>query len=438
MTFLNKSLKLIYALRGEAVGSALKELLLLEKADPQFLKQYKENKINELTDFASKNCGYYIEFFKNLQPEIKSDSPSTILKQLPVMDKFTISNNPTGFISGQIRASQRSTSGTTGAPFIFQKDKHASAYMDAMMYRAYHWHGINPMDRQARLWGRKLKFWGHLIQNGKDLVLNRRRLSSFTMDDGNCRKFYDSLLTFRPKYFYCYPNAIYQFALSLEKQGLDGRKIGASVAICTGEVLFPHHRTKIEQVLGCKVVNEYGSTENGIIGFECEYGGFHLMPTVHLDILNPDSDGFGEIAITELNSRSVPFIKYKNGDVGRMIDSGCPCRRPFEVFEIREGRIDDFIICPNGSIVYDAILAYTLKDYALQFKAFQEKADLLNILIVPGRNYKGSSEKSIQSKLKNYLGPEMVINCILVESIPPDNSGKLRYFISRLKLKAAR
>ncbi|MDZ7833626.1 MAG: hypothetical protein U5L07_17910 [Desulfobacterales bacterium] len=264
-------------------------------------------------------------------------------------------------------------------------------------------------------------------------MLGRKRLSAFEMSDHNCRRFHAILLNHKPGYFYCYPNAMYQFALSLERLGLDGKEIGASVVICTGEILFQYQKEKIEQVTGARVVNEYGSTENGIIAFECEYGTMHLLPTVHVDIMDPDQAGFGEIAVTELNSRSVPFIKYKIGDRGRVLNPGCKCGRPFEELEIREGRVDDFIVCPNGDVVYDAILAYILKDYAIQFRAYQDKKGFIKIDIIPKSSFDEVIEQKVKARLRKYLGNEMQIDFNVVDRILPDKSGKLRYFISRIK-----
>ncbi|MFW6101737.1 MAG: hypothetical protein ACOC90_10155 [Bacteroidota bacterium] len=383
-----------------------------------------------MIEFVGNECDYYRTAVEEAKHGAGGDSAFKLLDKLPAVDKWIIKNNLSGFICGHMRADWRSTSGTTGTPFVFKKDRYASGHMDAMMYCAYHWHGILPLSRQARIWGSSVAPRARMIQAAKDRMLGRKRLSAFEMSDNNCRRFYAILLKHKPVYFYCYPNAMYQFALSLERQGLNGKKLGASVVICTGEILFQYQKEKIEQVTGARIVNEYGSTENGIIAFDCEYGTMHLLPTVHVDIIGPDQAGFGEIAVTELNSRSVPFIKYKIGDRGRVLNPGCKCGRPFEELEIREGRINDLIVCPDGKKVYAAILAYVLKDYVLQFKAFQEKRDMIDIYVIPGSNYGNASEKGIKSKLHNYLGAEMNIRLIVVDNIPPANSGKLRYFVS--------
>ncbi|MCF8095228.1 MAG: hypothetical protein K9J79_07680 [Desulfobacteraceae bacterium] len=432
MTDLGTKLELIYRLRGEKVGSAIDELKGLEKTDRQSVVSYKEEKLRRLMDFAEKECQFYRAAAENTKPASNSTSAFEKLNRLPATDKWIIKKHLPDFICARMRASWRSTSGTTGTPFVFKKDRHASAYMDAMMYCAYNWHGIAPWSRQARIWGSSVGIRGKLVQKAKDRLLGRRRLSAFEMDAHNCRRFFYLLLRHRPFYFYCYPNAMYQFVLSLERLGLDGRQIGAAVVICTGEVLFPHQKEKIEQVTGCRVVNEYGSTENGIIAFECEYGTMHVLPTVHVDIIDPDSDGFGEISVTELNSRSVPFINYKIGDMGRVLDSGCKCGRPFEAFEIKEGRVNDLIVCPSGKKVYAAILAYVLKGHTAQFKVFQEKRDLINIYIVPETDYNPQIEKKIRMKLQNYLGNKMNIKFTPVDNIAPENSGKRRYFVSRI------
>lgn len=433
MLTLGKKLELIYRLRGEGVKPAIKELKLLEEFDSKSVTSYKEKKLRALIDFVENEYGYYRSVVEEAKHGAGDCSAFEVLDRLPAVDKNLIKKNLYGLISGHMRASWRSTSGSTGTPFVFKKDRYASGYMDAMMYSAYCWHGILPWSKQVRIWGSSVDFKARMIQVAKDRLLARKRLSAFEMSDINCKRYFNNLLKLRPKYFYCYPNAMNQFALSLERQGLDGKEIGASVVICTGEILFPHQKEKIEQVTGCRIVNEYGSTENGIIAFECEYGTMHLLPTVHVDIIDPDQEGFGEIAVTELNSRSVPFIKYKIGDMGRVLSSGCKCGRPFEVLEIREGRVDDFIVCPNGNVVYDAILAYVLKDYAVQFRAYQDEMDLININIIPKSIHDEVVEEKIRTRLRKYLSGEMRINFTVVDNIPPEKSGKLRYFVSRIR-----
>lgn len=414
--------RIIYFLRKENVFSALLELQKLDNVSVDDLDVYKDKKIKQLLHKVLDDSPFYMR-----QGRVYRQ-----LSELPIIDKKTLRDNIASLYSKDYDVAWRSTSGTTGSPLVFPKDKNATAYMDAMMYHAYSWHNIAIGDRQARLWGRPLKTTDRLVQSIKDLLLNRRRLSAFDMNDVNCLKFFRRLRWFKPKYFYAYANALFRFALFLERSGLDGKSLAIDTAICTGEVLFPYQREKIAEIFGCRVVNEYGSTENGIIGIECEFGRMHVVPTVHVEIFNPDNDGFGEILITELNGRSLPFIRYKLGDIGRLISGTCECKRPYALLEVREGRVDDYIACPDGRLVYDAILAYTLKDYAIQFKAYQDRVDNIKIYLVPSIPLSRDVEGQIKKTLIKYLGDKMTIDLIQVNEIPNETSGKFRYFVSTL------
>ena len=41
--------------------------------------------------------------------------------------------------------------------------------------------------------------------------------------------------------------------------------------------MYPHHRKLFNEVFNCPVVDEYGSSENGVIAFQCNKGSMHIM-----------------------------------------------------------------------------------------------------------------------------------------------------------------
>lgn len=419
------SLRVIYKIRGEDVFKHLNEYRTLEKAGTQAVAIYKRNCLRNICQYVISEIAYYESMRRYYDSELDLDS-------YPVLCKKQITHSMKDFILPNVRLSWRSTSGSTGIPFKFPKDREATAHMDAIMYHFYSWHGIEVGDKQARIWGAKLGLMGRLFEKIKDCILNRKRLSAFRMDDLSCSQYFNKLRKYKPKYFYSYANAMYQFALSLERQGLDGRLLDIPVAICTGEVLFPFQREKIEAVLGCKVVNEYGTTENGIIAFECEYKKLHIAPTIEVEILNPDTNGYGNVVVTELNSKVIPFLRYNTGDIARISDNICECGKPYHVLELKEGRQHDIIICPDGKIVYASLLSYVLKKYVIKFKAIQEKIDLIQINIVPIVEYSKAHENKIITDLTNCLGPDIHISITVFEDILPEKSGKLRYFESKV------
>jgi len=417
------SLKQIYNLRGEPVFSLTQNYIELDHVDSKSLADYKQYKLENLCRFASNNVPYYKQFGVNC-----SD-----FHLYPIVNKNVIRSNFEAFRSEPRRHSWRSTSGSTGQPFFFPKDRTASAHMDALMYHFYSWHGIQPADRQARIWGGALTRCGQNIQLIKDILLNRKRLPIAVMNDAVNKHYYECLLKFMPKYFYAYPGALYQFARSIERQQLSGSDLKIGAAICTGEVLFPFQREYIEKILCCKVINEYGSTENGIIAFECENGSMHVSPTLEVEITHPDSEGFGKVVITELNSFYFPFIRYEIGDIARWSQSGCVCGKPYRVLEIREGRIGSHIIRSDGSKIHSSILAYALKFEVEAFRGVQDSTGKVIIDIVPTSSHSPAQEKKILDRLNASLGDNVEVQLKVVKAIPPDRSGKLRYFDSQME-----
>lgn len=423
---------------GRNVKQLIPIIKELERLSPQDLRNYQEKQLKELLLYAAQGTLYFKQIINfDIMEGLKKD-PFRALELIPVMSKEDIRANLNSLCNSKFRLSWRSTSGTTGSPLHFCKDHLACSHMDAGMHAVYSWHGIDIGDRQGRIWGSSITLQGGMIQRTKDHLLNRRRLSAFGMTRDKSVVYFRKLERFRPVYFYCYPNAASLFAQHLEQTNVDGKKLGLRAIICTGEPLLSSHRDTLQKTFDCTVVNEYGTTENGILAIECEKGNMHILAqNAVLEFIKDGKrveDGeLGEILVTELHSRSIPFIRYRTGDLGRpLFLKKCSCGRTLPLMEIIEGRVDDFIIRPDGEKVYDAILAYVLKKSVRQFRATQEALTELVIEIVPDSGYSDRLESEYGTRLQQYLGPDIHVNFRKVERIEPDRSGKLRYFISKI------
>ncbi|GFO66547.1 hypothetical protein GMLC_01260 [Geomonas limicola] len=141
----------------------------------------------------------------------------------------------------------------------------------------------------------------------------------------------------------------------------------------------------------------------------------------------------GEVVVTELHAKAVPFVRYRLGDRGILLPSGCSCGRNLPLLKISAGRKDDYIRTPEGKIVYDAILAYTLKRGIVQFKAVQPTLDKLRIDIVTDDKFSTHLEEMYKSILQDALSNSLVIEFVKVDHIDREKSGKMRYFRSEIK-----
>jgi phenylacetate-coenzyme A ligase PaaK-like adenylate-forming protein len=91
---------------------------------------------------------------------------------------------------------------------------------------------------------------------------------------------------------------------------------------------------EIEQQWGCPVFNHYGMTEMGLGGaVDCAVrSGYHIREAdLYVEIIDPATgrpvpDGErGEVVFTTLTRTGMPLIRYRSGDLSRIIPEPCPC-----------------------------------------------------------------------------------------------------------------
>jgi phenylacetate-CoA ligase len=335
---------------------------------------------------------------------------------------------------------QRKTGGSTGMTLHFSKEADALAKNDAIMYRCYDWYGIDIGDRQARFWGVPVVPKLRRKEAFKDFILNRIRISAFDISKESCLEQYKRIKKFKPAYFYGYTTAIYGFCSWMKELGIDLNQLHLKAVICTAEKMCPHHKILFDQVFSCPVVDEYGSTENGIIAFQCRQGNMHLMAD-HLIVEFLDENDVpvkpgqvGRIVITDLSSYAMPMIRYDIGDMGSPSERTCSCGVTLPLMEIMEGRKEDFIRTKSGKLIHAAYLCYTLKDDSVhEFKMYQTAIDSVRVQIVKSPSFGPGSEEILNRNLRTSLGEEMKISFEYLERIPREKSGKLRYFVSGIR-----
>ena len=97
----------------------------------------------------------------------------------------------------------------------------------------------------------------------------------------------------------------------------------------------------------------YASTELGAsLGAECpEKTGYHLHEYDYaVEILRPDADGFGEVVFTTLTRSVMPLVRYRTGDVARLVPGACACGLPFRRLSAIRGRNDEMVACVWGDV----------------------------------------------------------------------------------------
>ena len=431
----------IQLLRGQNIRKYLPEIFRNQHKKLAEIEELSNSKLQTLINTAYENVPFYKSQFETLNLNPKSIRSKSDLQQLPVLSKRTILENERNLINKNYKGKVflRKTGGSTGMTLHFQKEGDALAKNDAIMFRCYDWYNIDVGDRQVRFWGVPVTSSKRINEKLKDFIANRIRISAFDISENSCLEQYERIKKFKPAYFYGYTTAIYGFCLFIHKLGLNLNELNLKAVICTAEKMYDHHRRLFSEVFDCPVVDEYGSSENGIIAFQCREGNMHIMSD-HLcveflnDNDNPVKPGVpGRIVVTDLSCHAMPLIRYDIGDIGTPSDSKCSCGIELPLMDIVEGRKEDFIRKKNGELVHAAYLCYTLKeDTVHEFKMYQKSIDWLHVQIVKSPTFNEASERKLESNLRSALGNEYKISFEYKDRIPREISGKLRYFVSEL------
>ncbi len=116
--------------------------------------------------------------------------------------------------------------------------------------------------------------------------------------------------------------------------------------LLSGDYLPGSITKAIQRAWDCQVFNHYGMTETGLGGgVECKaLQGCHLREAdLLLEIVDkqgnavPDGQS-GEIVLTTLTRTGMPLIRYRTGDVSRLLTSRCDCGSKIKRLDRLQGR----------------------------------------------------------------------------------------------------
>lgn len=205
--------------------------------------------------------------------------------------------------------------------------------------------GVRPDDRIASSFD--YSFW----VSGPTLKAAVDQLKCFHVEAGRMdpEEFYDRVKPYRCNVIVADPGWLVKLSEVAERRGPWPVKL----MIAGGENLAESSRRYVESVWKTRLLLSYGQTEAfGSIGMECErQDGYHLNDMdLWAEVVDPDAQGYGELVYTTLRRTVMPFIRYRSGDVTRLITEPCPCgARSVRLAKLR-GRADDLVVTGVGNI----------------------------------------------------------------------------------------
>jgi len=205
--------------------------------------------------------------------------------------------------------------------------------------------GVRPEDRVASSFD--YSFW----VSGPTLKNSLTVLKAFHVEAGRIEpeEFYERIKPYGCNVIVADPGWLVRLSEIADRKGPWLMKL----IIIGGENLNEGARQYIEKVWQCKVLLSYGQTEAfGMVGVECsEQKGYHFNDMdLWPEIVEPDEEGYGELVYTTLRRSVMPLVRYRSGDVTRIIPTPCACGSRSVRLAKLKGRVDEMVVTSVGNI----------------------------------------------------------------------------------------
>ncbi|MCM8569627.1 phenylacetate--CoA ligase family protein [Gramella jeungdoensis] len=432
--------KLSLQLNKFPIKRAQKTLEKIQAIPEEEYAEYQRRRRNSIIDYHIQHNSFYREFFnwdgfddwKHVPIMKKADL------QHPLQERLSSTyNTKTAYIG--------KTSGSSGHPFIFAKNRFAHALSWAGFQDRYKWYDIDlNKSLQARFYGIPLDFYGNIQERLKDRISLRRRFNIFDLSESKMEVFLKRFKNSNFDYLNGYTSAIVLFARFLKDKGIVLKELCPSLKICivTSERLFEKDKELIENSMGVPVINEYGASEVGLIAFEDENNHWIVnSEDLYLEILDENNNILpygeeGRVVITSLFNKAHPMIRYDIGDIG-CLSKDSTLKKP--ILEKLIGRTNDIARLPDGKVVPGLTFYYVTKTVIedsgniKEFVIIQTEIESFKIEYVSKNELSTEQKNKILAAIATYVGKNLNITFERKDILKRSPSGKLKQFTSLLK-----
>lgn len=358
------------------------------------------------------------------------------LELLPILEKTDIINNLDKIKTVSEKDGLISlTGGTTGASMkvIYTKADMQERFAILDHFRAQH--GYELGKKTAWFSGKNLINEAHInkgICSHYDFINKIRFYSTFYINPSNFEIYWKSLNKFSPEFIVGFPSSVYEICQIADSRGLRLNK-AVRVFFPTAETVLPKHREVIGKVLGCKLVDQYASSEGAPFILECKAGNLHIHPLTGIfEVVNENMQPTqeGELLVTSFTTHGTPLVRYRIGDSIKLESSKpqCVCGSLFPLVEKIEGRSTDYILSPTRGKVNLGNISNSTKDVngIIKFQIIQDNLHHVQVLVVTSSAFNSIQKKKFLQSLQERFGTEISINLKTVNEIPTEKSGKFR------------
>jgi phenylacetate-CoA ligase len=426
-------------LNGFPISEAKRALIEIQDIPESAYEDYVKQHRQEILSYHLNHNSYYRNFIANRN--------TTEWNKVPVMQKSDLQKPlkerlSDGFSEKKVYVNK--TSGSSGHPFIFAKDRYCHAMTWAEILDRFGWLGLDfHTSFQARFYGIPLDTIGYKKERFKDWLGSRYRFPIFDLSEAKLEQFLEQFRRKKFDHINGYTSSIVLFAKYVKSKDLTLTDICPTLKYCvvTSEMLYADDKKLMENTFGVPVINEYGASELDLIAFTNVQGQFVLnSETLFVEIVDeqdqPVPNGTsGRIVITSLYNKAHPMIRYDIGDTG-IIDPASSWKKP--ILKELIGRTNDVAQLPGGKTVPGLTFYYVTKSVieddgnVKEFVVEQTALDRFKIMYVSERELTVTETETIKNALYTYLENDLILEFERKDVLDRSKRGKLKQFTSLL------
>lgn len=407
--------------------------------------EFQDARIRGLVDHAYRNVELYRALFDSNGIHPGDIGGAGDLSRLPIVTRSQIQD---AGIDARVargvdpaRLIERKTTGSTGACLAVMRTWREEQLLNFFRWRTTRAYGlrradimgnpriklpIHPRDNQVP---RRIADFFHFYRK---IILDLRHAAD---DVGELR-------ALRPTVIQGWPTILAEMAPRwAERNRTDSPRVPIKFVITGAEVVTPAARDEIERGFGAPVRDMYGAHEFSIVAAQCSVtGDYHLSDeTVYAEVIRDGRIALpgeeGEIVVTGLHSRAMPFIRYNLGDVVLQGAPECPCGAPFSTIKRVRGRSADYLTLSGGRLVHPQDIArdaYLAAPWIRQLQVVQDASDRLELHVVPAAAPTDSGLAALRPAVVALLGPRVAFEVRIVPQIETAKDSKFRVYRTAL------
>jgi phenylacetate-CoA ligase len=241
----------------------------------------------------------------------------------------------------------------------------------------------------------------------------------------------------------CTPSYALVIAQAIIDAGNDPHALPLRLGLFGGEPWSDGLRAEIERVLPITAINTYGLSEMCGPGVAAECSatrdGLHVQEDHFLvEVIDPEAGTAvapgeeGELVFTTLTKEALPLIRYRTGDLGRLVDERCECGRTTARITGLRGRQDDMLII-RGVNLYPSEVERILMDVGGATGHYQlivDRRGLMDELTLQCEAGAGADRATLrdtaQRQLQEQTGLRMTVDVVDPGTVPRSEGKAVR------------